>query len=39
LFLRIVFEGVFYEEILHRRYAGGEMSREEYLEAKTTLKV
>lgn len=26
------------EEILRRRYAGGEMSREEYLEAKTTLK-
>jgi len=26
------------EEILQRRYAGGEMSREAYLEAKTTLK-
>lgn len=26
------------EEILRRRYAGGEMNREEYLEAKTTLK-
>jgi len=25
------------EEILRRRYAGGEMNREEYLEAKTTL--
>jgi uncharacterized membrane protein len=26
------------EEILRRRYADSEMSREEYLEAKTTLK-